>query len=73
MCADWHGGVCRRKVMVDMELQDSNPEVSAQIVTIFSLLQKYSQPYSSNTKGGVAPAPPSFYTRTHTHSFCAFP
>lgn len=57
--------------MMEMALQDSNPEVSAQTVTTFSPSSEAPPPHYSEAKGGTAPAPLSFYTHTwdtHTHT-----
>ena len=65
-----NGGVCMGKAMLEMQLQESNPEAYAQSEPS-PLLQKHSWPYYSKTRRWIVPL--SFYMCTHTHNpFCAF-
>lgn len=66
VCGDWGWRSVYGKSMMGMELQDNNPEASA---------QKHSHPHDTKTKCGLGA--PSFntetHTDTHTPSFCEFP
>lgn len=65
-----NGGVCMGKAMLEMQLQESNPEAYAQSEPS-PLLQKHSWPHYSKTRRWIVPL--SFYMYTHTHNpFCAF-